>query len=436
MATPRAASPRFVVASVHTMNATERYHSLDALRAFALLLGVVFHAAESFMAGHLDWAIVDASPSLTLDIFRHASHAFRMEIFFLIAGFFGRLLYHRRGWQGFWRNRLSRIVGPLVVGWVVLYPMLVFIWIWGAQKSGNWTRLELPAEYRSLPAWKLTAGFFATRQFIPMFDLTHLWFLHQLAVLYALALGARSMILGWFDRNGRLALRVDAALGKALSAKAGMLLLAGITVPMLLTMDGWSVDTPKRFLWPHWPTTLLYGFIFTCGWFLHRQPRLLDANARNWLPHLILGLVLVLPTRFSYDFGKLIGLVPEHRDLLRLGHTVLYAVMMWAFMLGFAGLFTRFASNPSPAWRYAADASYWVYLIHLPVLVALQVWLAYVPLHWSLKLPLILSLATPVLFLSYDRLVRPTWIGQCLNGRRHPRGRPVPERRESTGTVR
>jgi peptidoglycan/LPS O-acetylase OafA/YrhL len=70
------------------MSTAPRYHSLDALRAFALLLGVVFHAAESFMAGHLGWAIVDVSPSLTLDVFRHACHSFRMEIFFLIAGCF------------------------------------------------------------------------------------------------------------------------------------------------------------------------------------------------------------------------------------------------------------------------------------------------------------------------------------------------------------
>jgi peptidoglycan/LPS O-acetylase OafA/YrhL len=107
-----------------------------------------------------------------------------------------------------------------------------------------------------------------------------------------------------------------------------------------------------------------------------------------------------------------------------MGHTVLYATMMWGFMLGFTGLFVRFAAHPSPRWRYVADSSYWVYLLHLPVVVALQVWLARVPLHWSLKLPLILLLATPVLFFSYDRLVRPTWVGRWLNGRRHPRGWP------------
>lgn len=406
------------------MTDTERYHSLDALRAFALLLGVVFHAAESFMAGHLEWAIVDSSPSFALDIFRHASHSFRMEIFFLIAGFFARLLYLKRGWKAFCRNRFSRIIVPLVVGWMVLYPLLVFIWIWGAQTSGNWIRIEVPPEYRSLPAWKLTVGFFASRQFIPNFDLTHLWFLHQLAVIYALVLGLRALLLGWIDRGGLLLRKADGALAFALRSLPGTLLLIAVTVPILLTMESWSVDTPLGSLWPHWPTTLLYGFIFICGWLLHRQPCLLKDVSRQWRPHLFIGILLILPTRFTEELGKLLGLLPDHLELLRLTHTVLYAVMMWTFTLGFTGLFTRFAARPSRVWRYVADSSYWVYLIHLPVIVALQVWLAQVPLHWSMKLPLILLLATPVLFLSYHHLVRPTFIGQVLNGRRYPRRRP------------
>jgi peptidoglycan/LPS O-acetylase OafA/YrhL len=86
-----------------------RYHSLDAVRAFALLLGVVFHAAESF--GHSAiyyWAIGDNSPSVTLELFQHACHSFRLELFLLIAGFFAHLLWQRRGMWGFVRNRAAR----------------------------------------------------------------------------------------------------------------------------------------------------------------------------------------------------------------------------------------------------------------------------------------------------------------------------------------
>jgi hypothetical protein len=52
--------------------------------------------------------------------------------------------------------------------------------------------------------------------------------------------------------------------------------------------------------------------------------------------------------------------------------------------------------------------------------VALQVALAYVPLPWEVKDPLILVVALPVLFASYHWLVRSTFIGRQLNGRTYP----------------
>ena len=41
---------------------TERFHSLDALRGFALLLGVFFHAAESFCPERWSWAVLEKNP--------------------------------------------------------------------------------------------------------------------------------------------------------------------------------------------------------------------------------------------------------------------------------------------------------------------------------------------------------------------------------------
>ena len=123
-----------------------RYHHLDAVRAFALLLGVVFHAAESFGPNNFYWAVVDCSPSGFLEWFRFACHSFRLEIFFVIAGFFARLVLVRRGTSEFVRNRTQRILVPLVVGWFLLYPVLVFIWTWGWSISGRLGELGVPAE--------------------------------------------------------------------------------------------------------------------------------------------------------------------------------------------------------------------------------------------------------------------------------------------------
>lgn len=396
----------------------ERYHSLDAMRAFALLLGVFFHAAESFEAGHRGWAIIDASPSLVLHYFRHASHSFRMELFFLLCGFFARLLYHRRGGRGFTWNRFNRIFIPFVVGWCILYPMLAFIWLWGASKSGQWDAIAVPLEARHLPPWKLTLGFLASGGMFQKFDLTHLWFLHQLMVLYLLVIPLRALLLRWAPAG--LWPRLDTVFRRWFETRWRAVVFAALTAPVLLTMDSWDVDTPKSSLLPHAPTTLLYLGFFACGWFLHRQPGLWACLAPGWRWALVAGAALVLPTGLLPRWAWSQGFRGGAMDALRVLHTVLYALMMWSFVCGFAGWFIARCTGASRFWRYVSDASYWVYLAHLPTVVALQVALAYTPLPVVLKYPLLLAIAIPLLFLSYHFLARSTFIGQQLNGQKYP----------------
>ncbi len=97
------------------MTSHERLHALDAVRAGALLLGVVFHAGFSFIPGMPPgiWAMVDSSPSTPLAVVLFASHMFRMTLFFVIAGVFARMAFHRRGARRFWADRASRILVPL-----------------------------------------------------------------------------------------------------------------------------------------------------------------------------------------------------------------------------------------------------------------------------------------------------------------------------------
>jgi uncharacterized membrane protein len=69
--------------------AAERYHALDAVRAFALLSGIVFHATMSFIPGFTlsaDRPSLDASPSATLGALFFTIHIFRMTLFFVLAG--------------------------------------------------------------------------------------------------------------------------------------------------------------------------------------------------------------------------------------------------------------------------------------------------------------------------------------------------------------
>lgn len=405
----------------HEVEGRLRYHSLDAVRAFALLLGVVFHAAESFEeSASTYWAIGDNSPSLALDVFRHVSHSFRLELFFLIAGFFAHLMLTKRGAVGFIRNRLNRILVPLVVGWALLYPLLVLIWVAGAAKSGNWGMLGVPEEFRSASPLMLTVGFFLNMGFLDKFDLTHLWFLHQLLAIYVLVLAAR-FVVSRFPAGGEALLdRLDRGFCWMVTSRWQVPILMAFSLPLLYAQGGWSVDTPKESLLPDPVTTLLFGLIFMVGWMLHRRSELLESVAGRWKATIALGVVLILPTRFLTWNLHDMEFFDRYRSLIRIGHFVMYGLMMWSFIMGFLGLFVRWRRTESVTWRYIADSSYWIYIAHLPLVVSLQVWVARWPVHWSVKFPLINLIALPLLLLSYHFLARSTFIGRQLNGRRYP----------------
>lgn len=102
--------------------AGERLHALDLVRAGALLLGIVFHAAIPFLPEFDLWLVLDQVRSRPVGWLTFTLHTFRMTTFFVLAGYFGRMLLVRRGTSGFVRDRARRILSPLLIFWL---PVLI-----------------------------------------------------------------------------------------------------------------------------------------------------------------------------------------------------------------------------------------------------------------------------------------------------------------------
>src|SRR5262249_39082257 len=131
------------------------------------------------------WAVQDVSTSPLVTMFMTASHSFRMETFFLLAGFFSHLTLHRKGAAEFVRSRVLRIAVPFVVGWFVLHPLLVSGWLMGsASLRGN------------VHVWAGLLGGFRSLSTLPLgiFTGSHLWFLYYLAMVTALTLAVRALV--------------------------------------------------------------------------------------------------------------------------------------------------------------------------------------------------------------------------------------------------
>jgi peptidoglycan/LPS O-acetylase OafA/YrhL len=412
------------------MTTTDRFHALDAVRGFALLAGIVLHATMSFF---IPVPISDSSQSHVLALLFFVIHTFRMTLFFIIAGFFARLLLERRGINGFLKNRTTRITGPMLVGWVILMPLTTGVIIWSALR-------HLPPAASAAALATLAA---APAQLLPhslnTVPLMHLWFLYYLCIFYLAALALSWLVDKLLDRAGRLRGTLDSGVRTSLGSYFAPWMLALPLFAVLgfddrIVMNA-GIPTPDVGLNLKVPALVGFGAAFALGWFVHRQPAMLGEWRKRWIGHLIVGVTLTVLclTVLRVNLGAKTGWLLDSAVWSRAVYLVCYIGSIWYWSFGIIGAALRFCSQESPVRRYLADSSYWLYLLHLPLVFFLQVIFAPLPWHWVIKFPLIVAIALTVLLLSYHYLVRPTWIGQVLNGTKYPRRAAA--KRAPTGPV-
>lgn len=389
--------------SAPTPPSSLRFHALDALRAVALLSGLALHGTLSFLPhfGQTGWPIIDVSPSRSLGLFFYVVHIFRMMTFFLLAGFSARLVVARDGVSGFVRDRLRRVLVPLVVGWMVLFPMTYAVLEW------------------------TTARAHRPRPVLPELWPMHLWFLATLLLLYALMLPVRAAagMLGW--TGGKAARRLSASGGLVLWSWYLPVLLAAPLAAALYLTPHWAMwfGIPTPGLLPGRAALVGYGSAFAMGWWVHRHPDLLDVWAtRRWghasaaVASTLAGLALT---------GPMPVLVPAGPGPATALYAALYATAAWNWTLAVTGFAVRHSSVPRRTVRYLVDASYWSYLVHFPVVLALQALIMNWRAHWLGKFLIVLVATVIVTMSSYHLLVRSTSLGRLLHGRRA--ARPIVE---------
>jgi peptidoglycan/LPS O-acetylase OafA/YrhL len=395
--------------------ASERLHALDAVRAGALMLGVGFHATLSFLPGPQFWVVRDV-PSEALGNFFFVAHIFRMAAFFVIAGYFGRMMLHKRGTGGFIRNRLVRIALPFGAFWLPVMAGIIACFIWGAYATAAATGQPLPP---APPQPPLSAS---------TFPLTHLWFLYLLLLFYAATLAIRGLV-NLIDRSGWLRGGIiDPAMRGLLATPAAAPVLAAPLAIAFALLPAWfargGIPTPDVGLIPNLTATIGFGTAFGFGWLLQRQRDLLGSIQRWWSVNLIAGVALTAACLWL--LGDSNGFEPFPAGGAKTALAFTYAVAVWSWTLGIIGAALRFLTRERPAIRYVADASYWIYIMHLPVVMALQVWVFTLPLPAIAKWALVVSGAFLILIASYHLLVRHSWLGRWLNGRKLPWRKPVP----------
>jgi peptidoglycan/LPS O-acetylase OafA/YrhL len=391
------------------MSRQERYHSLDVVRAVALLLGIVLHGTVSFWPGfrEANYPVSDDSPSATLSGLYFILHIFRMSLFYAIAGFFAHVLLVRLGAWGFVKNRLRRIALPFVVSLVICLPLIIVAYVWAQRQLGitGVPNLSPPIPDPQLPPWG------------------HMWFLYLLMVLYALWLSGRAL-LALVDRRGAIPDLIDRALGALVASRAAPIVLAAPAAVVLYNTPWWipwqGIPQPIMGFIPNFPSVLAFGAAFGFGWFLHRRTDWLELLKRDWWVYLLAAAALTIVAMALVGARPQLH-VPVTTPLERAAFSAAYNLAGWCWIFGSIGAAVRFLDQPSVRWRYLADASFFVYIMHLPVSYLLAALMMRWPLHWVVKFPAIVVLTTLITLIMYHYLVRATFVGQFLNGRRYPR---------------
>ncbi len=95
---------------------------MDFARAILMILGLFFHAGKFYAPGN-DWLIVSDETTPLVNSFNFFIHSFRMEAFYLIAGFFFALVMEKHR-ANFLRDRLVRVAVPLFVCGFLINPIM------------------------------------------------------------------------------------------------------------------------------------------------------------------------------------------------------------------------------------------------------------------------------------------------------------------------
>lgn len=334
-----------------------------------MLLGVVIHALVPHVTRpNGDWPLPDPARHWTADVVVIAIHDFRMPLFYVLAGFFGALLYGRKGLGAMLRNRAQRILAPLILFW----PPSVVLAAWILKQTP--AAVSLGDEVRVM----------------------HFWFLYYLVLFYP----AMALVLP-------IVPRLPFAFWR--SALAVPVLAAGPAVLIATTPNG-LLATP-RYFWPlDWSVWMAYFLYFAAGWWLYSHAHRLE---ELWTPgawrNTALGMAAIV--------ASFVAVLREWQAV----SAILSALGAWWMIFGLGGLALRYYRQPHPVARYLADASYWVYIVHIPLILGSQTLLWNRAVHPLVKVAFTLGATMAASLITYQLLVRHTPLGVLLNGRRPAR---------------
>ena len=235
---------------------TNRFHSLDFLRAFALLMGVLLHVLMLFLE-----PFDGSEPRLGASIIFIWIHTWRMPLFMLLAGFFTALSLSKKNTGNYAFNRLIKLGVPLLLLWSLI-PAI----------DEEASRLFKVPE---LISWLLYDVPFTLR-------LEHLWFLYYLLIFYSILLLVKTTLPSIYS----FILDCELSVSRVLMLWLPILILLS---PLNKPTGGIFGEIPITFGEIHLGSMLFMASFFMIGMQAYKSRQFLENLQRTkfWLPSLI-----------------------------------------------------------------------------------------------------------------------------------------------------
>lgn len=371
-------------------------------------LGIILHVAINHTTGPSPLPWRDSATSPIADLILVFIHAFRMPVFFILAGYFVALLVAQRGYTGMVRHRLRRLALPFAIFWPVLIVcttvlMLVYLHLMAYGTPGIELGLIAKKSGTASP-----------------FNTMHMWFIYYLIwfslLTAALAPAAarlparlrnatdavfRALAVNWW---GPLFLAVPLAIVGSFY-RAGMLASSGSFIPN--------------------PSELVHNglfFVFGLLMYRHREALFEIYTRRSW-KNALAGLIVFV---FALGAFKSFTTDPQRVPHIEAWIAFLYNLTSWLWSLALIGLFLRYLPTQNRVLRYVSESSYWVFLVHMLGTIGFGAMVYSLPIGALAKMGLNILATTVACLLTYQVLVRYTLIGVLLNGRRHAKAPAMP----------
>ncbi|MBR8641378.1 acyltransferase [Streptomyces tuirus] len=383
-----------LTAPVHTAPAPPRTRLdwLDNLRVALTVLVVVHHAAQPY--GPADWWYVRDRPhSDALATLSAVNGTFFMSLFFFVSAVFVPGSYERRGGWQFLKGRLTRLGLPLVVGALTIVPGLMYSYYvhYRGYTPISYPRYfldvylglgERPADWTG-PSW-------------PDLQFGHLWFIQNLlaySVLYLLCRQAARLL----HRRTKPAV---SPLARTPGHRALIWLTIGLAIATFVVRLWYPLDSwvPVLDFLQVEPARLpQYATFFTLGVLAHRHGWLHRFDARVgwlWLTGSLAGMALLFAIGSNAScfgpggFNAPSALWAAYESALCVGLCV-----------GLLTLFREAVTGTNRLSRELSASAYTVYIIHLPLVVVLQYFLAGRGLSAAAAWGTLSAVAVPTAFL-------------------------------------